>query len=88
MSRNASFKVDPKLAELLGETYKSTEDAIKELVDNSFDADADEVRITLPTVLSEDPVVTIIDNGAGMKEMELRTEYLKIASSRASRPVK
>ena len=48
MNRNASFKVDPKLAELLGETYKSTEDAIKELVDNSFDADAEEVCITNP----------------------------------------
>ena len=43
MNRDASFKVDPKLAELLGETYKCTEDAIKELVDNSFDADAEDV---------------------------------------------
>ena len=85
MNRNASFKVDPKLAELLGETYKSTEDAIKELVDNSFDADAEEVWITLPNEFSEEQFVTIVDNGTGMKEMEVRTEYLKIASSRASR---
>jgi len=85
MSKNANFKVDPKLAELLGETYKSTENAIKEFVDNSFDADADNVWITLPEILDEDPIVTIIDDGTGMKEQELRGEYLKIASSRLSR---
>ena len=48
MTKNANFQVDPKLAELLGETYKSTENTIKELVDNSFDADADNIWITLP----------------------------------------
>ena len=85
MNRNAAFKVDPKLAELLGETYRSTEDAIKELVDNSFDADAEVVHIELPNPLSPDPIITINDNGTGMKEMELRGEYLKIASSRLSR---
>ncbi|MBI4682018.1 MAG: ATP-binding protein, partial [Nitrospirae bacterium] len=85
MSKNANFKVDPKLAELLGETYKSTEDAVKEFVDNSFDADADNVWITLPQPMTEDPVITILDDGTGMKEQELRSEYLKIASSRLSR---
>lgn len=85
MNNNANFKVDPKLAELLGETYKSTEDAIKELVDNSFDADADNVWITLPDELTESPTITICDDGTGMKEQELRSEYLNIASSRLSR---
>ncbi len=85
MSKNANFQVDPKLAELLGETYKSTEDAIKELVDNAFDADADNIWVTLPTPLTPEPIVTISDDGSGMKEQELRTEYLKIASSRFSR---
>lgn len=85
MTKNANFKVDPKLAELLGETYKSTEDAIKELVDNSYDADADNIWVTLPDPLTPNAIVTIIDDGTGMKEQELRTEYLKIASSRLSR---
>lgn len=85
MTKNANFKVDPKLAELLGETYKSTEDAIKELVDNSYDADADNIWVTLPEPLTPNAIVTIVDDGTGMKEQELRTEYLKIASSRLSR---
>jgi hypothetical protein len=85
MSKNANFRVDPKLAELLGENYKSTEDAVKEFVDNSYDADAENVWITLPAAMTEDPVITIIDDGTGMKEQELRSEYLKIASSRLSR---
>jgi len=85
MSKNANFQVDPKLAELLGETYKSTEDATKELVDNAYDADADNIWITVPEVLTNDAVITIVDDGTGMKEQELRTEYLKIASSRLSR---
>lgn len=85
MSKNASFQVDPKLAELLGETYKSTEDAIKELIDNAYDADADNIWVTLPDPLTPEPTILIVDDGTGMKEQELRTEYLKIASSRFSR---
>ena len=85
MSKDGNFKVDPKLAELLGETYRSTEDAIKELIDNAFDADADQIWITLPELFSEDAIITIVDDGTGMKEQELRSEYLKIASSRFAR---
>ena len=85
MSTNANFKVDPKLTELLGETYKSTEDAIKELVDNAFDADSDNIWAILPEIFTEDAVVIIKDDGTGMKEQELRSEYLKIASSRLAR---
>ncbi|WNJ16052.1 ATP-binding protein [Pontibacter sp. G13] len=81
---NANFKVDPKLASLLGENYRSTELAIKELIDNAFDADAGQVEITLPKPLTTDPIV-ILDNGSGMTEAEVRNEYLNIASSRVSR---
>lgn len=82
MSKSAHFKIDPKLAELLGETYKSTEDALKELIDNSYDADSENVKIQLPEILDSEPIIIIEDDGSGMKENELRTEYLKIASSR------
>ncbi|GAA4341907.1 ATP-binding protein [Flaviaesturariibacter amylovorans] len=85
MTKTANFQVDPKLAELLGETYKSTEDATKELVDNAYDADSDNVWITLPDPLTPNGVITIVDDGTGMKEQEVRSEYLKIASSRLSR---
>jgi len=82
---NANFQVDPKLAELLGETYKSTEDAIKELIDNAYDADASSIHISMPEIFVENAVVIISDDGTGMKELEVRNEYLKIASSRFSR---
>ena len=41
--QKAFFKVDPRLATLLGETYRSSELAIKEVVDNSWDADSNNV---------------------------------------------
>lgn len=85
MSKKAYFKVDTKLAELLGETYRSTEDAVKELIDNAYDADAEEVRITLPDMYAPEPKIIISDNGSGMKEKEVRTEYLNVANSRISR---
>ncbi len=81
---NATFKVDPRLASLLGENYRSTELAIKELVDNAFDADAENVWVELPQPLSTDPL-TVKDDGTGMTESEIRNEYLNIASSRVSR---
>ena len=85
MTKSAHFKVDPKLAELLGETYRSIEEATKELIDNSYDADSDNVNIILPDYLTPDPKIIITDNGAGMKENEVRNEYLNIANSRVSR---
>jgi len=85
MTISAHFKVDPKLAELLGETYRSIEEATKELIDNSFDADAENVSIFLPDDLTPIPKIIIIDDGSGMKENEVRNEYLNIANSRTSR---
>ncbi len=80
-SRHANFQVDPRLATLLGETCRSTEHAIKELVDNAWDADAPNVWITLPDAMSLDPI-TVRDDGTGMTERELRHEYLKVARDR------
>ncbi len=85
MSKLAHFKVDPKLAELLGETYRSIEEALKELIDNSYDADSENVKIDLPEVLENNPKIIIQDDGAGMKEKEVRDEYLNIANSRTTR---
>lgn len=81
---SANFKVAPQLASLLGETYRSSEYALKELIDNSWDADASNVWITLPSPLSNSPIL-INDDGSGMTEREIREEYLFIANSRTSR---
>ena len=80
----ANFKVDTKLASILGENYRSTEYAIKELVDNAWDADAENVKIILPNSMTQEPI-TLEDDGSGMTEKEVRHEYLFIANSRTSR---
>ena len=46
------FQVDSRLATLLSQEYSSTEKALKELVDNAWDADAGQVSITLPAPLA------------------------------------
>lgn len=84
MTKAAHFRVDPRLATLLGEAYRSTEQALKELVDNAWDADAETVWITLPDPMTSDPII-IRDDGTGMTEQEIRKEYLAVASDRRSR---
>ncbi len=83
-TNKANFKVDPRLASLLGEGYRSTEHALKELIDNAWDADSTEVIVTLPDAMSDSPIV-IADNGSGMTERELLNEYLVVANDRRSR---
>ena len=82
--KKIAFKVDTRLAKLLSENYRSTERALKELVDNAWDADAESVKIILPEPLSDDPIV-VHDSGTGMTEEELLREYLFIASDRRKR---
>lgn len=65
MTGSAYFMVNQQLARLLGETYRSSEVALKELVDNAWDADARNVWISLSEPLSKNPL-TIIDDGRGM----------------------
>lgn len=80
----ANFKVDPRLTRLLGESYRSTEVALKELVDNAWDADATTISVELPDAMTGSPIV-IRDNGCGMTEHEVRNEYLAVANDRYSR---
>lgn len=84
MSKHAQFRVDPRLTSLLGEGYRSTEQALKELIDNAWDADAENVWITLPERMTKDPII-VKDDGTGMTEREVRSEYLNIARDRRSR---
>lgn len=80
----ANFRVDPTLPSLLGQGYRSSELALKELIDNAWDADAENVFVTLPPPLTRDAIV-IQDDGTGMTEHEVREHYLAIANSRFSR---
>ncbi len=84
MSTKANFGVAPRLATLLGENYRSTYQAIRELVDNAWDADAETVWISLPEPLGQQQIV-VEDDGSGMTKAELEKEYLLIAYDRRSR---
>jgi len=84
MDKAAKFKVDPALTKILGESYTSVEAAIKELVDNCYDADSTNVSVEFPNPFDHSKIL-IIDNGDGMTPNEVREQYLKIASSRTSR---
>jgi hypothetical protein len=84
INKPAHFSVDPRVATILGENYTSSERALRELIDNAWNAEACSVQITLPAPMTPDPII-ISDDGTGMKEQELRQEYLNIASPRNSR---
>ena len=77
----ARFLVDSRLASLLSQEYSSTEKALKELVDNAWDAEAETVDIFLPEPLTDDPI-EVVDDGSGMTSEEVRRHYLSIASDR------
>lgn len=78
------FAVDSRIPKLLSQEYSSTERALKELIDNSWDADADTVKILLPAPMTDAPII-VEDDGVGMTEEELRRHYLSIASDRRAR---
>ncbi|MCV6621847.1 MAG: ATP-binding protein [Cellvibrionaceae bacterium] len=84
MDNKAHFLVNPRLTRLLGETYRSSEAALKELVDNAWDADALNVWIELPPPLMPMPIL-IKDDGGGMSEEQIRKNYLDIASDKRRR---
>ena len=79
--QKSQFKVDPRIAEILGESYRSSEQALKELVDNAWDADATMIDIKLPDPMTADPII-ITDNGSGMTAPEVESEYLHIGRNR------
>jgi len=79
-----SFKIDTRLAFLLSENYRSPEKALKELIDNAWDAEATDVLVSLPLPLSGSPII-VLDNGTGMTINELQSEYLNIARNRRDR---
>lgn len=58
--------------------YQSPIAAIAELVSNAWDADAEEVKITLPDQSGNDAKIVIEDNGCGMTFDECQNRYLKV----------
>ena len=62
--------------------YQSPVAAVAELIANAWDADANEVEVTLPGSLSGDPSITIRDDGRGMTFEECQKFYLNVGRNR------
>lgn len=66
--------------------YQSPVAALAELVANGWDADATEVRISLPADLSGAAEIVVEDDGCGMTYDQIQDLYLKVGDNRRQRP--
>ena len=70
------ISVDKRIVQILsGSTYENYPKAVRELITNSYDADATEVRITFDELKQ---TITVSDDGTGMSENDLDL-YFRIA---------
>jgi hypothetical protein len=67
--------IDPSILRELSAVYKPFVKALKELIRNTFDADADHVYVTIANDFS---LVTVIDDGEGMTPFEFRNDFTRI----------
>jgi len=70
------------LNELSTGTYVSYSRALKELLSNAWDAGAHDVQVKIASDLSE---ITILDDGTGMSEEDIRERFLRLGGSSSSR---
>jgi hypothetical protein len=70
------------LNELSTGTYVSYSRALKELLSNAWDAGSQNVQIKIAADLSE---ITILDDGTGMSEEDIRQRFLRLGGSSSSR---
>ena len=79
----AEFIFSPRILDHLGiSAYNSVPKCLAELVTNSYDADANQVHISLPDVVDQNAVIKIVDNGIGMSADDLRRKFLYIGRDR------
>ncbi len=77
------FSVSPRILDHFGiQTYDSIKKSLVELASNSYDADATEVRISLPDQIEQNSKIILEDNGAGMSTKEFQEHYLQIGRNR------
>jgi len=75
------INIDKKVLRLLGaQLYGDTPSIIAELVQNSYDADAHNVWITISTKVEE--VITVEDDVIGMSSYEIFDRFLNIGANR------
>ena len=62
--------------------YQSPVAAIAELIANAWDADANSVKVTLPTSLIGNPTFIVKDDGCGMTFAQCQERYLDVGRNR------
>lgn len=67
--------IDPSILRELSGVYKPFVKALKELVSNAFDADADSVHVTIADDFTS---ITVNDDGEGMTPFEFRNDFTRI----------
>lgn len=70
--------IDPSILRELSGVYKPFIKAFKELISNSFDADAEQVSISFSDDFAS---VVVTDNGSGMNPFEFRGDFTRIGGS-------
>ena len=76
------FKISSALKDHIGRELITNDDvAIFELVKNSYDAGAKDVKIVFKDMRSQNPKILIIDNGSGMSIEDLENKWLFLAYS-------
>jgi hypothetical protein len=79
MSNKLNFIATSRLLDHIGlAMYSSLPKAISELIANAYDADATEVKVTIPKVIDKNSEIVINDNGNGMSEDFIRQTYMKL----------
>ncbi|MCY9310109.1 MULTISPECIES: sensor histidine kinase [Bacillus] len=77
-----TFKVSAGLKDLIGKELITDEYiAIFELVKNSFDAHAKDVKVIFENIYSSNPKIIIEDNGKGMNITDIKNKWLFVAYS-------
>ncbi len=80
--REFVFTVDNSIIEELGERLMAKPSiALAELVKNSYDADATEVKVTFYKVSTKGGQISIEDNGEGMDEETLVNSWMRIGTT-------
>jgi len=81
--RTLKLQFHGRIIDHLGiQMYQSPVAAIAELVSNAWDADAENVWITLPEPNQPQPVIEIRDDGVGMTFEECQSRYLNVGYNR------
>ncbi len=81
--KRLSLRFHGRVLDHLGiQMYQSPVAAIAELISNSWDADAENVHVNLPTSLEPDSIIEIKDDGLGMTFEECQQKYLNVGWNR------